>query len=129
MRSVVIVATCGHLWHWNQSERVHQAAFAVNILVLMGSVRCHDQVLVIQMRMIVAFIWLLGCRLFALIDRMKLVSDYCSLEEFLLGPLLLLHSVSIFREIHLILVRRKTIVVHTVVDLHILATYSQCTFN
>ena len=46
--------------------------------------------LVIHVRLVESIIWLLWCRLLALIDSVNLVANDCSLEKLLLRPLLLL---------------------------------------
>ena len=57
----------------------------------MGCVRCHQQVLIVNIRLIKCVVRLLRRRLLALIDCMDLIPYDSTLEKLLLGPLLLLH--------------------------------------
>ena len=89
MPSIVVVAACCHLRHGNHAERVHEAAFAANVLVLMSCIRSHDQMLVVHVRLVERVVGLLRRRLLALIDSVNLIPNYGALEEFLLRPLLI----------------------------------------
>lgn len=84
------MATGSHLGHLDHAERVHESSLAAHVLVLMSCIRSHQQVLVIHVRLVESIIWLLWCRLLALIDSVNLVANDCSLEKLLLRPLLLL---------------------------------------
>ena len=94
MPTIVVMAACCHLWHLNHAQRVHEPAFAANVLVLVSCIRSHDQMLVVHVRLVQRVVWLLRRRLLALIDSMNLIPNDSTLEEFLLGPLLIWHRLN-----------------------------------